>query len=252
MLGSFLEGRVALVTGAAQGMGAACARRLAEQGARLVVFDIQRPALEQRAEALRGAGVAVETVPGDVTRSADAEEAARRAVERFGSLDILVNAAGILRPTGIFELSEDEWDWVVSVSLKGSFLMSRAVVRPMRAQGWGRIVHFSSTAGKTVSTLGGCHYTAAKHGVLGLTRALARELAPFGITVNAVCPGLIDTEMVRQSISEEETRKVTSTFPIARLGTPGEVADLVCFLASPQAGYITGAAVDINGGDLMV
>ena len=129
--------------------------------------------------------------------------------------------------------------------------MSRHAAPHMREQGYGRIVHFSSTAGKTVSTIGGCHYTAAKHGVLGLTRALAKELAPHGVTVNAVCPGLIDTEMVRDTISDEKVREYEASFPIPRLGTPAEVADLVGFLVSESASYITGAALDINGGDFL-
>ena len=122
----------------------------------------------------------------------------------------------------------------------------------MRAAGWGRIVNFSSTAGKNVSTVGGAHYTAAKAGVLGFTRHLAKEAAPCGITVNAVCPGLIDTEMVRATISDEQTSAYAASFPIARLGAPEEVAELVAFLASDRAAYITGASLDINGGDLMI
>lgn len=166
---------------------------------------------------------------------------------------MLVNAAGILEPTRFFDdVSPEQWMRVLEVNLTGAFLTSQAAARPMRDQGWGRIVHFSSTAGKTVSTLGGCHYTAAKHGVLGLTRAAARELAPFGITVNAVCPGLIDTEMVRASISQKQRTAYAASFPIPRLGRPQEVADLVHFLASDAAAYVTGAALDINGGDLML
>jgi NAD(P)-dependent dehydrogenase (short-subunit alcohol dehydrogenase family) len=244
--------RVAIITGSGQGMGADCARRLAKVGARLVLLDIRRETLESVADELRSEGASVETFVGDVARAQDAESVVRLALDRFGQVDILVNAAGVLRPTRIFDLTEEEWDWVVGVSLKGSFLMSRAVVNSMKGRGWGRIVHFSSTAGKTVSTLGGCHYTAAKHGILGLTRALAKELAPFGITVNAVCPGLIDTEMVRETIPSEKIREYAAGFPIPRLGESREVAELVCFLVGPHAAYITGAALDINGGDLMV
>ncbi len=238
--------RVALVTGAAQGMGAATARRLAAAGARLALFDLQGPALARTSATLSGS-LAFE---GDVSRRADVEAAISGTLLEFGRLDFLVNAAGVLKPTPVFELSEDEWDWVLNVNLKGAFLVSRAAARPMKEQGFGRIVHFSSTAGKTASTLGGCHYTAAKHGVLGLTRALAKELAPFGITVNAVCPGLIDTEMVRETLPERDIEAIVEGFPVARLGSPAEVAELVCFLlANP---YITGTGADINGGDLMV
>ncbi len=217
-----------------------------------MLFDVRQRELDVFARELRGNGNEVEVYVGDVTKASDVDAVVGLALARFSKIDILVNAAGVLRPTSIFALSEEEWDWVVGVSLKGAFLLSRAVAQPMKDNRWGRIVHFSSTAGKTVSTLGGCHYTAAKHGVLGLTRALAKELAPLNITVNAVCPGLIDTEMVRTSIDPEQAKRIAATFPIPRLGTPEEVADLVAFLVSPEAAYITGAALDINGGDLMV
>jgi NAD(P)-dependent dehydrogenase (short-subunit alcohol dehydrogenase family) len=222
-------------------MGAACVARLAADGARVVSMDIN----EARAQSGAIAHI------GDVTSAADVEGVIELTRSRFGKVDILIHAAGILRPTSIFDMSEDEWDWVLEVNLKGAFLTSRAVAPLMRDQGWGRIVHFSSTAGKTASTIGGAHYTAAKHGVLGLTRALAKELAAFNVTVNAVCPGLIDTEMVRETIADETIRSFERSFPIPRLGRPEEVADLVHFLVSEEAGYVTGAALDINGGDFL-
>ena len=240
------DGRVALVTGAAQGMGAACARRLAAGGAAVVLFDRQAEALRRLADELDGLAC-----PGDVTCAADVGRAVAAAVERHERLDILVNAAGIMLRTRFFDLEEDEFDRVVAVSLKGSFLTSKAAAEPMRRNGYGRIVHFSSTAGRTVSTLGGCHYTAAKHAVLGLTRALAKELAPHGITVNAVCPGLIDTEMVRGTVTPERIAEYKAKFPVSRLGTPQEVAEAVAFLTGEHAGYVTGAPLDINGGDFM-
>jgi 3-oxoacyl-[acyl-carrier protein] reductase len=165
---------------------------------------------------------------------------------------VLVNNAGVLRPTKVIDISEDEWDWVVAVNLKGTFLCSQAVLPSMRAAGWGRIVNFSSTAGKNISTVGGAHYTSAKAGILGFTRHLAKEEAGYGITVNSVCPGLIDTEMVRNTIDDARADAYAGSFPIARLGEPWEVAELVAFLASDRASYITGASLDINGGDLMI
>ena len=152
----------------------------------------------------------------------------------------------------MIDIEEDEWDWVIAVNLKGTYLCSRAVLPAMRKEGWGRIVNFSSTAGKSTSTVGGAHYTAAKAGVLGFTRHLAREAAAYGITVNAVCPGLIDTEMVRGTIPDEKARAYAASFPIQRMGEPSEVAELVAFLASDRAAYITGASLDINGGDLTI
>ena len=174
------------------------------------------------------------------------------AVQRWGRIDILANCAGVLRPTSLANIPEEEWDFVVDVNLKGTFLASQAVLPAMTARRWGRIVNISSTAGKSVSTLGGAHYTAAKAGVLGLTRHLSREVARHGITVNAVCPGLIDTEMVRATIAADAVQRYAASFPVARLGQPEEVASLVAFLASDDAAYITGASLDINGGDLTV
>jgi NAD(P)-dependent dehydrogenase (short-subunit alcohol dehydrogenase family) len=244
--------RVALVTGAGSGMGAACARRLGADHLAVVLFDVRPEPLERVSDDVRRAGAEVETVVGDIAEPSDVARTVRDAIDRFGSLDVAVNAAGVAESTRFFELTLEEWRRVLDVNLTGAFLLTHAAAGPMRERGWGRIVHFSSTAGKTVSTLGGAHYTVSKHGVLGLVRAAGKELAPFGITVNAVCPGLIDTPMVRAFTTEEQRTTYARSFPIARLGEPEEVAELVAFLASDGAAYITGAAVDINGGDLMV
>ncbi len=247
-----LAGKVAIVTGAGQGMGYAVAHRLAAAGASLVINDVNAAAAVCSAAALRAAGHTALAVPGDVASSEDVRGIVAATLDRYGGIHILINNAGVLRPTAVIDIEEAEWDLVVNVNLKGTYLCSRAVLPAMREAGWGRIVNFSSTAGKNVSTVGGAHYTAAKAGVLGFTRHLAKEAAPYGITVNAVCPGLIDTEMVRATISDEQTSAYAASFPIARLGAPEEVAELVAFLASDRAAYITGASLDINGGDLMI
>ena len=249
---SDFAGRVAIVTGAGRGMGRAVAARLASGGAKLVVNDLDADSAERAAGALQESGADALATPGDMTSSADVARMVAGALERFGRIHVLVNNAGVLRPTPVIDLEEEEWDMVISGNLKSTYLCSRAVLPAMRDQGWGRIVNFSSTAGKNVSTVGGAHYTASKAAILGFTRHLAKEEASHGITVNSVCPGLIDTEMVRSTISKERTAAYASSFPIARLGEPHEVAELVAFLASDKAAYITGASLDINGGDLTI
>ena len=243
------SGKVAVVTGGGQGMGRAVAQRLVEGGAKVVVNDKNGDAAQAAADALGSGALAA---PGDVTVKADVDAIVRLAVDAFGSIGILINNAGILFSTALADMEEDEWDLVIDVNMKGTYLFTRAVLPVMKQAGWGRIVNFSSTAGKAVSTLGGPHYTAAKAGILGLTRAAAKEFAPYGITVNAVCPGLVNTEMVQQNVAPERLEAYLASFPISRICDPSEVAELVAFLASDRAAYITGASLDINGGDLMV
>ena len=244
--------KVAIVTGAGQGMGKAVAERLAQGGSKIVVFDINSDQAEAAISSLNEYSSESMVVTGDVTKKEDVEKAVKDTVDRFGQGDILINNAGVLRPTAVIDIDEKEWDWVVAVNLKGTFLFSQAVLKIMRKNNWGRIVNFSSTAGKNISTVGGAHYTSAKAAILGFTRHLAKEEAGYGITVNSVCPGLIDTEMVRNTIDPVKTQKYADSFPISRLGEPEEVAELVAFLCSNRAAYITGASLDINGGDLMI
>lgn len=247
-----LDGRVALVTGAGRGIGRAIALALAEAGAGVAVNDLAPDGLKSVAEELRHRGAQVCAVAGSVAAEDDVHRMVAEVDDALGPVTVLVNNAGLLRPTPFAQIPVEEWHAVLEVNVTGTFLCAQAVLSGMQAAGWGRIVNMSSTAGKNVSTVGGAHYTAAKAAVLGLTRHLAREVAEYGITVNAVCPGLIDTDMVRATISPAEVERYADSFPIARLGEPREVARLVQFLASDDAAYITGASLDINGGDLMI
>lgn len=242
-------GKVALITGAARGLGRAAAARLLERGASVAVNV--RDA--ERAEAVaRELGAGAFAAPGDIADAAAVREIAERALDRFGRLDILVNNAALALTTRFENISEEEWRRAMDVNVTAPFLLIRAVLPAMKAAGGGRIINISSTAGKTVSTLGGAHYTTSKAALLGLTRAAAKELGRYKITVNAICPGLIDTELTRENASPDDLAAYVRSFPIQRLGEAVEVADLICFLASDEAGYITGASLDINGGDLMV
>ena len=243
------SGRVVLVTGAYQGLGRATAARFLAQGAQVVVNVRDGGRAGEVATAL---GPGVMPVPGDVSRSDEIGRVVGAVLEAFGRLDILVNNAAAALTTRFLEISEEEWRLAMDVNLTAPFLLTQAVTPAMKSRKFGRIINVSSTAGKSVSTLGGAHYTASKTALLGLTRAAARELGPYGITVNAICPGLFDTELTRRSASVKDLEGHAKAFPIPRLGEAVEVADLICYLASEEAGYITGASIDINGGDLMV
>jgi len=243
------SGRVAIVTGAWRGLGRATAVRLHERGASVAVNVRDR----ERAEALaKEIGERAVAVPGDVASKGVPDGIARLTLERFGRIDILVNNAALPLSTRFPDLTVDEWRRAIEVNLTAPFLMTKTVLPAMRAQHYGRIINISSSAGRMVSTLGGAHYTASKAGLLGLTRAAAKELGKFGITVNAVCPGMIDTELTREHASDDLLERLAASYPVQRLGTALEVADLICFAASEAAGYITGASLDINGGDLMM
>ena len=247
-----LSGKVAIVTGAGGGMGVAIARRLGSGGAKVVANDLSPEAADKTVADLQERGHEAVAMAGDVSAIADVRRLVDATRELFGAIHVLVNNAGVLRPTRVVDIEEDEWDFIIRVNLKGTYLCSRAVLPVMQRQGWGRIVNMSSTAGRSTSTVGGAHYTASKAGVLGFTRHLAREVARDGITVNAVCPGLIDTDMVRLTIDQEQMDAYAERFPAGRIGEPREVADVVAFLASERTSYITGASLDINGGALMM
>jgi 3-oxoacyl-[acyl-carrier protein] reductase len=243
------SGRVAIVTGAARGLGRAVAERLLQRGAAVAVNVRDAARADALASSLKGRTLAV---PGDITAEDVPEEIVRRTLDRFGRIDILVNNAALARSTRLPALSAREFRDALEVNMVAPFRFTQAVAPTMQAQRYGRVINMSSSAGRTVSTLGGAHYTASKAGLLGLTRAMAKELGPFGITVNAVCPGMIDTELTHEHAPPELLERLAAGYPVRRLGTAREVADLVCFAASEAAGYITGTSLDINGGDLMM
>jgi 3-oxoacyl-[acyl-carrier protein] reductase len=242
-------GRVAIVTGAARGLGRAVAVRLHERGAS-VALNVRDATRADRVAAEIGARV--RGVAADVAAPDGPASIVQQTLDAFGRIDILINNAALPLTTRFERISAEEWRRAMEVNLTAPFLLMQAVLPAMKAQGYGRIVNISSTAGRQVSTLGGAHYTASKTGLLGLTRAAAKELGRYGITVNAVCPGMIDTELTRESAASDLLDRLAAGFPVPRLGTSREVADLICFAASESAGYITGASLDINGGDLMM
>ena len=240
---------MAIVTGAARGLGRAVAERLYERGASVAVNVRDATRATMLAESLGDRALAV---PGDIAVDGVPEEIVRRTLDRFGRIDILINNAALARSTRFPNLSAQEFREALEVNLVAPFVFTKAVLPKMQAQRYGRIINVSSSAGRMVSTLGGAHYTASKAGLLGLTRAAAKELGKFGITVNAVCPGMIDTELTHENATPELLERLAASYPVPRLGTALEVADLVCFAASEAAGYITGTSLDINGGDLMM
>ncbi len=247
-------GRVALVTGAARGIGLATARALLRDGCRVVATDRAGVA----ADALRGdwpeANAWAATL--DVTDTAAIAALRDEVATRWGAIGVLVNNAGVSpkkpdgRSAGICEIGADEWAFVLAVNLTAPLRLCQALLPGMRAAGWGRIVNVSSLAGRSKSIVAGGSYMASKSGVLGLTRAIAAEMGPFGITANAVAPGRILTEMAMQA-GEEVNRRYAEQIPVRRLGTADEVADAIAFLASDRAGFINGAVIDINGGFFM-
>ncbi len=245
-----LAGRVFVVTGAAQGIGAACAARLAADGAKLALWDVDHAAAQARAQALRAAGAAAEAMPCHVARRVEVEAALAATVLAFGRIDGLVNNAGIFRAADFLDVTEADWDAVIDVNLKGSFLVGQAVARQMVAQGGGgAIVNMSSVNG-SMAIASIASYNASKGGINQLTRAMALALADHGIRVNAAAPGTIATDLARQAVltSEEAKQRILGRTPMKRLGEPEEVADVVAFLLSDAARYMTGEIVHVDGG----
>jgi 3-oxoacyl-[acyl-carrier protein] reductase len=242
-----LQGKVAIVTGSARGLGAATARRLAEEGARVVITDIQEALARGTADALRADGLEAHCVIADITRADDVRRLVDETVAAFGGVHILVNNAGFPRDKYLVKMSEEDWDLVIDVMLKGAFLASKAVMPLMIEQGWGRVVNISSRAHFGNPTQ--VNYSAAKAGLIGMAKALALEEGRYGITVNCVAPGFIETEMV-QALATYDTIKerAVQSQPIKRVGRPTDIADAVAFLCSERASFITGEVLHVTGG----
>jgi 3-oxoacyl-[acyl-carrier protein] reductase len=244
------EGKTALVTGASRGIGRAIALRLAQAGANVVVnYNARAEAAEEVAEQARAAGVETLVVQADVTQFADVDRVVQATLDRFKRIDILVNNAGITRDTLIMRMSEEDWDVVLTTNLKSTFLVTRAVLRPMLRQRAGRIVNITSISG-LIGNTGQANYSASKAGMIGFTRSTAREVASRNITCNAVAAGVIDTD-IWQGVSESAVSALMQMVPAGRKGTPQDVAEAVAFLASDAAAYITGQVLNVDGGMVM-
>jgi len=234
------------VTGGGKGIGRAIASRLSGGGAKVVLSGRDQAALDKAVDELRSRGGEALAVPGDVSKAEDADRLCAKTLEAFGSADILVNNAGVTRDNLVMRLSEEDWDLVMDTNLKGSFLCIKAFTRPMMKQRWGRIVNVSSVVG-LIGNPGQANYVASKAGLIGLTKAVAKELASRHITVNAVAPGFIETAMT-SGLNEKVRDALQAQIPLGRLGSPEDVAHAVAFLCSEEAGYVTGQVLSVDGG----
>ncbi len=248
-----LSGKYGIVTGAGSGIGKATALHLSSMGARVALVDIVAGGLDATAREIQSAGEASPLlIQADAADENQVERSVAQCLAEFGAIDFLVNGHGILRRTPFLEIQNSEWDLMIGVNLRGCFLFCKTVLPHMKARGQGVIVNVASLAGRSCSILGGAHYTAAKHGLIGLSRHLAREFAPHGIRVNAFCPGATLTPMIVNSTPPEEIDRVAANIPRGRWAAPEEQACVIGFVLSDAAANITGACIDSNGGTLMI
>jgi len=244
-----VEGRVALVTGASQGIGRACAIELARAGAKVALCARNVEKLQEVAEEIAANGGESEAIKMDVANEEEIQAGVKAAMGRFGKVDILVNNAGITRDQLVMRMKRSDWDDVINTNLTGPFLLIQALIAPMLKQRWGRIINITSIFGQ-IGQAGQANYASSKAGLIGLTMAVAREVASRNITVNAVAPGWIETAMT-SALSDELKETMRKSVPLGRTGTDLDVAQAVKFLASEEAGYITGEVLKVNGGILM-
>jgi 3-oxoacyl-[acyl-carrier protein] reductase len=245
-----LRDRVAIVTGAGQGLGAATAQEFCRQGARVVLCDIEQALVERVADDVRRTGGEVVAHRVDVSKPDEVVELVASAVERYGRMDILVNNAAICPRIHIDDMTEPAFDRIVDVNLKSVFFLSRAAGNAMKQRNWGRIVNVSSVGGRTGGMYAATVYSATKAGVMSMTKAFARHFAPFGINVNCIAPGSVDTRLMT-NLPPEALQATINGVPLHRLAEPTEIARVIAFLASEGSSYMTGAIVDVNGGALM-
>lgn len=246
-----LREKIAVVTGGAQGIGRAVALGLAREGANIVVADLQAEKAKAVAEEARAAGVESLAVETDVSREDSVKNLAEQTLNRFDHVDILINDAGIFPQARVAEMAEEDWDRVIDVNLGGNFLCCRAFVPSMRARKSGRIISIASGIAHT-GAIGGAHYAASKAGIVAFIKALARELGPDGITANAICPNIIDTELPRGHRSPAEMQERLRRNPLGHAMEPEDLVGTILFLASDAAAYITGQAVNVNCGTVMI
>jgi 3-oxoacyl-[acyl-carrier protein] reductase len=241
-----LHDRVAIITGGAQGIGRAIGLLLAKNGARIVIADINDKQAEETAQEIALLGRKSLAVKVDVSNFSEAENLGKTVFDAFGQIDILVNNAGITRDGIFLRMKEEEWDAVIAINLKSVFNCSKAVIRYMGKQRGGKIISVASVVGQ-IGNIGQANYAASKAGIIGFTKTLAREFASRGIMVNAVAPGFIETDMTR-TLPEKVREGFISNIPLGRMGTPGEIAEAVLFLATDASNYITGQVINVNGG----